>query len=140
MAELPRMVTPLKGSPTLRTASHAFSLGVIGFTCGPSRKRAYQLMMGSFLMMGRLLTKVAEVEQSTSSVSLEWLPAAGAGNPAAAAAASAARDPMAAPAFFTRQGSVSGLVAGAGLCGRGASGSVEVGPWEAAAHKEGTPR
>jgi hypothetical protein len=33
--ELPRIVTALKGSTTLRTANQRVSLGVIGFTCGP---------------------------------------------------------------------------------------------------------
>ncbi len=46
MAEVPRMVMALKGSTTLRTASQAFSFGVSGLTCGPLKKRAYQLTMG----------------------------------------------------------------------------------------------
>jgi hypothetical protein len=33
------MVMALKGSVTLRNASQPFSLGVIGFTCGPLVKR-----------------------------------------------------------------------------------------------------
>ena len=40
------MVTALKGSTTLRTASQRFSFGVIGFTCGPLVKRSYQLISG----------------------------------------------------------------------------------------------
>src|ERR1700679_204281 len=47
MAELARMVSPLNGSATFRTASQAFSFGVMRLTCGPSRKRAYQLMSGT---------------------------------------------------------------------------------------------
>ena len=43
MAESPRMVMTLKGSTTLRVASHAFSRGVSGLTCGPLVKRTYQL-------------------------------------------------------------------------------------------------
>src|ERR1039458_1975356 len=46
MPARPRMVRALKGSTTLRTASQAFSLAFIGFTCGPSRKRTYQLISG----------------------------------------------------------------------------------------------
>ena len=38
------MVTALKGSTTLRAASQRFSLGVIGFTCGPLVNRIYQLI------------------------------------------------------------------------------------------------
>src|ERR1035441_7915484 len=47
MAELPRMVIPLKGSRRFRTASRAFSFGVSALTCGPLRKRAYQLTKGA---------------------------------------------------------------------------------------------
>ena len=46
MAELPRIVTALKGSITLRAAIQRFSLGVIGFTWGPLVKRIYQLIAG----------------------------------------------------------------------------------------------
>jgi len=69
MAELPRMVMMLKGSTTLRMASQPFSLGVRGLTCGPSRKREYQLMMGRFLMMGMLLSSATEAGQGSGSVS-----------------------------------------------------------------------
>src|ERR1035437_8230210 len=45
MAELPRIVMALNGSTTLRVAIQRFSLGVIGFTCGPLVNRIYQLIV-----------------------------------------------------------------------------------------------
>src|ERR1035437_6144628 len=47
MAELPRIVMALNGSTTLRVAIQRFSLGVIGFTCGPLVNRIYQLIVCS---------------------------------------------------------------------------------------------
>src|SRR5580693_9328119 len=41
------MVTTLKGSTRLRSASQPFSPGVSGLTCGPLVKRLYQFMGGA---------------------------------------------------------------------------------------------
>src|ERR1035438_2955334 len=99
--ELARIVMPLNGSSTLRTASHAFSFGVIGFTCGPFKKRAYQLMKGTSGGHGTCCTGWAS-------------PAAvGLAAPEAPQAAVAAISGMAPPTRLTWQGPAAGIVAAA---------------------------
>src|SRR5271165_7087012 len=122
MAELARIVKPLNGSATLRTASHAFSFGVIGFTCGPSRKREYQLINGN------------RVGQGTVSQRGSGLVHPGSPTPEAAAAAEAALAAMAAPAFLTWHGPAAAIPPWLGICARGASGSAGSGLSAAPAH------
>src|ERR1700677_643914 len=146
MAELPRIVMALNGSATLRTASQAFSFGVIGFTCGPSRNRAYQLTRGRFLRMGKFVMNDPEAEHGTNCASIlaeSWAavcvavfvavlsladaPAAASWpSPSAASADADAAPAQAMPtlARFTRQGVSAGSVGGAGLCACGAFGNA----------------
>jgi hypothetical protein len=103
MAELPRMVKVLKGSTSLRAASQAFSLGVIGFTSGPVRKRPNQFVSG----LGA---------QGTVCVfAADWPLAAGGSFPATGTAGQAT--------FAAGQGAVAGAAGRTGLCDWGASGS-----------------
>jgi hypothetical protein len=114
MAELPRMVMALKGSPTLRMASHAFSVGVIGLTFGPLRKRAYQLMMGGKAGQG-------------AACALGWELTLGVDVAAPEAAGAEAVSAEAAPDFFTLQGAGGAVTGWSVICGWGASGSVGAG-------------
>src|SRR5271166_5154708 len=101
MAELARMVRVLKGSTTLRAASQSFSLGAIGFTCGPLANRIYQLV-GCWGGQG------AGCVAFTGWVA-DW-PLAPSGAFAAAGAEGVA-------AFAAGQGAVAGVAAWVGLCG-----------------------
>src|SRR5580658_5767855 len=99
------MVMTLNGSTTLRSASHAFSGGVSGFTWGPLVKRVYQFTMGGG--QGGVLGRGVVLSGGLT--------------PAAAAALAPAIDPAAMPAFLTWQGPVEPAVARGFAFGWGAS-------------------
>src|ERR1035441_7674064 len=111
MAELPRMVTALKGSAMLRTAIQAFSWGFIGFTCGPLVKRAYQSIWGKGWGHGVVCAPGGGLT----------LGAAGRGEPSLEAASAVS---AASPAFLTGQGLGSAALSPEAACGRGVSGSA----------------
>src|ERR1035437_10303376 len=107
MAELPRIVMALNGSTTLRVAIQRFSLGVIGFTCGPLVNRIYQLIVfwggqGAGCVSGWPLAPAGAIP-ATEDVSV---------------VAAVGLTP-----FAAGQGAVVGVATGVGLFGSGASGN-----------------
>jgi hypothetical protein len=92
----------------LRAASQRFSLGVIGFTCGPLVNRIYQLV-------------VCWGGQAAGCVP-DW--------PLAPAGAFLAMGPAGLAPFAAGQGAVAGAAEWVGFCGSGASGS---GGWDVSA-------